>query len=65
MNHAEPGLSRSLVELGIMDICRNSLFANVDESRLSNFSDAAGGNGAEDHNLVGQAPEMASMLLLK
>ena len=62
MNHAEPDLSRSLVEPGIMDVCRNSLFANVDESRLS---DAAGGNGAEDRNLVEQAPEMTSMLLLK
>ena len=65
MNHAEPDLSRSLVEPGIMDVCRNSLFANVDESRLSDFSNAAGGNGAEDRNLVEQAPEMTSMLLLK
>jgi hypothetical protein len=24
-----------------------------------------GGNGAEDHNLVDQAPQMTSMLLLK
>lgn len=48
-----------------MDVCRNSLFANVDESRLSDFSNAAGGNGAEDRNLVEQAPEMTSMLLLK
>jgi hypothetical protein len=32
---------------------------------LSNFSDAAGGNGAEDRNLVEQAPEMTSILLLK
>lgn len=65
MNRAEPGLSRSLIEPGIMNVYRNSLFANVDESRLSNFSDAAGGNGAEDRKLVEQAPEMTSMLLLK